>query len=330
MELFECLDAVERDAKGALGRDRQPVLFHRLSWFRLLQEHCPPPGKLLVARAENDAGERSWLFLARQGGRASAYANWYSLAFGFVHEVPGEPSRRSEAAIARALRAEALRSVHLYPMRAAGVGESFGTGGWWTSERADKAAWVADVSGMSFDDYWAGRPPSLRNTARRKAKEVELNMSIYSSFEAKAWSEYEAVYRASWKPDEGSPAFLRALAAQEGAAGTLRLGIARREGEPVAAQFWLTENGRATIHKLAYREDAKAWSPGTLLSTAMFRHAIDVDRVAVIDFGLGDEPYKADWMTRREPVASMTAYNLRSARGLAGAARELVRRLRNH
>ena len=65
---------------------------------------------------------------------------------------------------------------------------------------------------------------------------------------------YEDVYEKSWKPTEGSPAFLRALAEAEGKAGTLRLGLALASGKPVAAQFWLVENGEATIHKLAHRE----------------------------------------------------------------------------
>jgi hypothetical protein len=34
VELFESLDEVERDAAGALDRERQPVLFDRLSWYR--------------------------------------------------------------------------------------------------------------------------------------------------------------------------------------------------------------------------------------------------------------------------------------------------------
>jgi hypothetical protein len=161
---------------------------------------------------------------------------------------------------------------------------------------------------LDFKTYWENARPSCARQTERKAKSVEVAYSVYNEFSSDAWSEYEDVYRASWKPTEGSPAFLRALAEQEGAAGTLRLGIARKDGRPIAAQFWLVENGIATIHKLAYREDAKPLSPGTLLSMTMFRHVIDVDRVEGIDFGLGDEPYKADWMDRREPVGRMTAY----------------------
>jgi CelD/BcsL family acetyltransferase involved in cellulose biosynthesis len=173
----------------------------------------------------------------------------------------------------------------------------------------------------------------LRNTAKRRAQAVDLQIDIHQSFTAEAWTDYEAVYRASWKPEEGSFPFLRALAEQEGAAGTLRLGIARRDGTPVAAQLWLVENRKATIHKLAYTEAAKSLSPGTLLSVAMFRHVLDQDRVELIDYGTGDEAYKADWMDERQELWQLTAHNPRTLKGLAGAAKaslsKLVRRSRS-
>jgi CelD/BcsL family acetyltransferase involved in cellulose biosynthesis len=335
VELFESLDDVERDAAGALDRDRQPVLFDRLSWYRLLAEHCPPPGQLLVARAEDEGGDRSWLFLAVQERRAVAYANWYTLLYNGVFAIAGDSSWHLDTAIAVALRQRGLIYVDLHPLPVPERYRTvFGASGWGAFEQASSTTWVADVSGLSFDEYWRRRPAKLRNTAERRFRSSDLECLIHSSLDASAWADYGEVYRNSWKPEEGSPLFLRALAEQEGAAGTLRLGIARKNGSPVAAQFWLTENGRATIHKLAYREDAKQLSPGTVLSMAMFRHAIDVDRVDLIDFGLGDEPYKADWMDRKEPVGRMIAYNRRTLGGLVGATREaasaLVRSWRNN
>ena len=76
----------------------------------------------------------------------------------------------------------------------------------------------------------------------------------------------------------------------------LRLGIAEIDGQPVAAQFWTVEGGTAFIHKLAHDERFRKQSPGTLLTAAMFAHVIDVDRVDLVDFGTGDDPYKRDWM----------------------------------
>ena len=111
-------------------------------------------------------------------------------------------------------------------------------------------------------------------------------------------------------------------------AGTLRLGVARKDGRPLAVQLWLVEHGEATIHKLAYREDAKELSPGTILGEAMFRRAIDQDRVKVIDYGTGDDAYKRDWMDERRPLWRLEAYNPRTLRGLARSARALAGRLR--
>ncbi len=66
VELFDDLDAVARDAGGALAREARPEMFERLDWFRLVQEHTPPRGKPLVVRARNGAAS-AWLFAAVKG-----------------------------------------------------------------------------------------------------------------------------------------------------------------------------------------------------------------------------------------------------------------------
>ncbi|MGZ8997855.1 MAG: GNAT family N-acetyltransferase, partial [Allosphingosinicella sp.] len=193
--------------------------------------------------------------------------------------------------------------------------------------------WRIVTEDMDFETFWSQRPGQLRNTVKRRAKASELAIEVHCQFTEETWADYESVYRASWKPEEGSFPFLKALARQEGAAGALRLGIAKKNGVPIAAQLWLVENGEATIHKLAYAEAEKSASPGTLLSVAMFRHVLDEDRVRLIDYGTGDDPYKADWMNERRSLSRLTAYNPRRLTGLAGAARTagstLVRRLRS-
>jgi CelD/BcsL family acetyltransferase involved in cellulose biosynthesis len=332
--LFDDLGTLAADAAGALDRDAQPLLYRRLDWYRLLAGHCPPDGRLIVARAQSGP-TRAWLFLARNGARAASYASWYSLRAGISHVQPDQ-SETPECveAIARALRGTGLARVEIGPDES-GFTEAaadFRRAGWIVSLIADKANWIARTGDMDFDTYWAARPAKLRNTFKRKAKAAGLDVKVHDRFDAAAWADYESVYRASWKPEEGSFPFLRALAEQEGAAGTLRLGIAIQDGRPVAAQLWLVEDGIATIHKLAYAEDAKSLSPGTILGEAMFRRAIDGDRVRLIDYGVGDEPYKADWMDERRQLWRMIAHNPRILRGLAGAARDaastLARRLR--
>jgi len=325
VELFDSLDSVAAESGGAL--DRPPSLFDRLGWFRLVAQHCPPPGRLLVARANGGDGAAAWLFLAEQGGRAEAWRCWYSLRFGLVGDPEGGE------AIAKALR-KRLSRLEIAPLDdPEPLASAFRRAGWAIFVSPATTSWWIGTAGQDFDAYWAGRPGKLRNTAQRKAKAAKLDIEIHRHFDPAAWAAYETVYAASWKPEEGSPPFLRALAEQEGAAGTLRLGIARKDGVPLAAQLWLVEDGTAWIHKLAYREDSKALSPGTVLSMAMFRAALDEDRVSRIDYGTGDDGYKRDWMGERSTLWRLEAFNLASPRGLAGAVRAslsaLVRRLRS-
>lgn len=320
---FEDLEAVAEDAAGALDRDRQSSLYDRLDWFRLLHAHVPPAGKLAVWRAR-DGDKVAWLFLAVEGKKATAYAVWYSLRFNGIGESD------VMAPLAEAIRKSGMAELELAPIEdPAPLALAFRAAGWRVTLSEKTGNWRVATAGDDFATYWAKRPGQLRSTAKRKAKAASLDIEIFDRFDEGAWAAYEEVYRASWKPEEGSFPFLRALAEQEGAAGTLRLGVAHKEGKPLAVQLWLVENGEATIHKLAYREDAKELSPGTILGEAMFRRAIDEDRVSVIDYGTGDDAYKRDWMEKRRPLWRLQAFNPGTLRGLAGTARALAGRLRS-
>jgi hypothetical protein len=322
VELFHDLDSVERDAAGALARDKRSWMFDRLEWFRLVHDFTPPKGRLLALRARNGKGN-AWLFLGVDRGRARAYSNWYCLRFGPVVDG-GDPAAAVDE-LARGLRRGGVAQLSVSPIaKDDPLAPALKRQGWLTRSAQSSVSWRIRVSGKSFEQYWAERPSKLRNTAKRRAKTAGLELRVLDRFDPAAWADYESVYENSWKPAEGSPDLMRKLAEAEGKAGTLRLGLAYQGGAPVAAQLWTVEQGVATIHKLAYREDAKHYSPGTVLSVEMFRRAIDEDKVDMIDFGIGNDPYKADWMDEAEPLYALTAYDLRSPKGLAAAAAAAV------
>ena len=333
-EIFRDFDDVERAARGSLDRDTQISPFDRLDWFRRTWHHCPPGDQPLIVRARTE-GSDAWLFLAeRANGTAVSLASWYTLAFRPV--ITGAPAesvaRALLVATARRLRPRLSSIVldHVPENDATLLRHAFRRAGWVTSITAQVANWSIDVGGKSFADYWAERPGQLRSTAKRKAAKIDLKIEIFDRFDAAAWDAYADVYAHSWKPHEGSLDFIRAMAQDKGSAGALRLGIATLEGQPVAAQLWTVSHGNALIHKLAHREDVAELSPGTILTKAMFEYVIDRDTVNRIDFGTGDDRYKADWMDTRVMRMRVELFNPRKVAGLIGAAktglRALVRR----
>lgn len=276
-----------------LARSDTSVPFDRIEWLQLMAQECLPARDCFLAVArEGDAVAVLPLAPAARG--LGPLGNWYSF---FVR-----PQVNADAPhLLRALAASLARhgAIELSPMpedAARALAQAFRDTGWLGRvEPCDTNHHLA-LNGRSFAEYWSTRPGALRETVRRKGRKGVVALRIATRFDPADWAAYEAIYARSWKPGEGSPAFLRRFAEMEGAAGALRIGLAEIDGQAVAAQFWTVEGGTAWIHKLAHDERAGAHSPGTLLSAALFEHVIDRDRVHTVDFGTGNDPYKRDWM----------------------------------
>lgn len=340
-------DSVQEVARGALDRqefDRQEGgdagqnagqadLFDRLSWFRNLHRFCAPRSLPLIVRSRAEHTDM-WLFLVYQSRtHLKSLTNWYSFHFRpvFTGDLSNETRMALVKGAAKRLRKKFSRiTLTAVPQKDGTLGlleSGFGKAGWLViSEPVDSNHYL-HLDGRDFDTYWATRPGALRSTVERKAKKGPVDIVIHDRFDADAWADYERVYAQSWKPSEGNPAFLQDLAQREGASGALRLGIAKRDGQAVAAQFWTVENGIANIHKLAHVRDDDNLSPGTLLSQAMFRHVIDTDKVGVIDFGTGDDAYKRDWMENNDRLYQVDLFNLSKPQSWLPAIRESLSHL---
>lgn len=336
-ELLTDIDASGIDPTGQLNRRAQAHLFNRRDWFKRVWRFGG--GSPLIARAASE-GALAWLFLRRDNrNKAVALANWYSFAFRPV--FAGNPDAIRQAAmivaIAKRLRSArpSIATIELSPVPTGDgtadlIENAFRRAGWMVSLRECSTSWTANVAGLSFEDYWSARPSQLRNTLKRKSGKAEFETQVLTEFNEDAWAVYEEIYAESWKPAEGLPEFLKDMAIAEARAGCLRLGICRIDRVAVAAQLWTVESGVALIHKLAHRESATELSPGTILSAAMFRHVIDADNVKMIDFGTGNDQYKADWMDGSTTLMQLSAYNPATASGLAGAAKARLSRLVRH
>lgn len=325
---YHSLKEVRQAIAGRLDRGQVPALFDRLDWFEALHRHCFPDSPVHVLGAE-EGGAEAWLFLLSPAPRQiSALANWYSFAWApvFLGAPDSAVRQRLLEAIAGALLTH-YAQIDLYPLEeSAPLVAALRRAGWFTVQRPMGGRHLLPLEGRSFADYWAARPGRLRSLIRRKGRNSPYALSVSHILTDDLWRDYVDVHARSWKDAEPVTGldFLRDLAERESAAGTLRLGFARLDGRAVATQFWTVEKDVALIHKLSHDSAHDGGSPGTLLSHAMFAQAIDGDRVALIDYGTGDNGYKTDWMERRIPLHRIDAFNPRIASAWLPAARTAI------
>ena len=194
---------------------------------------------MLAVCRDDETGQTAVLPLARGTGprHLTALANWYSFSIGPVISAgPGALSLLTALARNLPLRA---RRVTLSPVAndtgandtghnelgdANLLASAFRAAGWFVDMQPCDTNHILRVAGRSYAQYLATRPGQLRTTLKRKT--AKLDVALFTHFDEAAWADYETIYAASWKPAEGSPAFLRRFAREEAAAGRLRLGVA--------------------------------------------------------------------------------------------------------
>lgn len=353
---FRVVDGI--DAVGeALDRPEAfagAEIFQTLPWFRNLATAASTPGdRLRVVLAEDSTqGVVACLPLlastVRRYGlrerRLVALANFYSPLFGpVVHANSRVADGLAMANGLAALGAELAQidRIDMHPLDTAAAfyaqaQTALDAAGFQVDTYHCFGNWFAGVEGVDFDRYLAARPSRLRNTLqraeRRLAREARGQIEIVVEPGARletALAEYDAVYASSWKRPEPYPAFMPGLCRMAAARGWLRLGVLRIDKRPAAAQVWLVKDGKASIFKLAYDGAFERLSPGTVLTAALMRHVLDGDRVVEIDYLMGDEPYKRDWMAERRERRGLIGFNRRTLAGRLAAVPHFVgRRLR--
>ena len=276
--------------------------FAHVDWFGLLEEAEHQP----FTAVWGDDLASACLPLTQGKNGLEVLTNWY--AFNWTPLVTGQPRPDLFHALAHDLAAKASRvflsklapeNPLTYELEA-----GFRSAGWSVIREVCDTKHYLPVNGRTCAEYIASRPGPLRTTLKREANKVEVVLK--RAFDPADWAAYEAIYSESWKPEEGDPALLRAFSESESAKGHYLFGMALAEGRPVAAQLWTVEDGTAYIHKLAHLESAQKLSPGTTLTAALFEEVIDRDRVSEVDFGTGDDGFKADWMEATRPRISLT------------------------
>jgi len=183
--------------------------------------------------------------------------------------------------------------------------------------------WYMPVAG-NWQQYLAERPGALRSTIQRMSKKLaalggRLEVVTRPEDLPHAIAAYQLVYSKSWKQPEPAATFMPELMAWCARRGWLRLGLVWLGDTPIAAQLWIVADGRAAIYKLAYDGAYANLAPGTVLSAHLMERAINAERVREVDYLVGDDAYKRDWMTHRRERRGLVGYDLQTwaGRGLA-------------
>lgn len=182
-----------------------------------------------------------------------------------------------------------------------------------------------------WDEYVASRPGALRSSIHRASRRLAgmgAKTEIFSRPEdaERALMAFQHVYARSWKVPEPFPEFIPGLVDLCARKGWLRMGVVWLGEKPIAAQLWIVANGRAAIFKLAYDEAYRRLGAGTALTAHLMKCAIEHDRVYEVDYLIGDDAYKRDWMNQRKERWGLVAFNPRTLGGAVGALGEATGR----
>ncbi len=180
--------------------------------------------------------------------------------------------------------------------------------------------------------YLKSRTGTLRSTIKRMDKKFTahggtIQLKTDRTQLEQTLREFTAVYAKSWKIPEPFTEFIPGLAKTFATKDSLRMAVAYLDGQPVASQLWIVNGNKASIFKLAYDENLKAFSPGTLVTAALMQHVIEIDQVTEVDYLTGDDDYKKTWMSDRRERWGLIAYNPKNWLGIVELIREITGRM---
>lgn len=315
-----------------------------LAWFALLAETALPDDVSVICEdcSQADPGTSHLLLMRAKDGRGmvTGMSNFYTPLFGLVGEDSASPEKLAGLMARLRSARPKIHEVRCAPLDSASrswqlLRQAFAKAGWLTDDYFCFGNWYHRVVPGDYAGYFAQRSGQLRNTVargeRKIAKTPGARVQIIDGSEpdlAPAIDAFVTVYNRSWKTPEPFPAFIPGLCHLAAANNGLRLGLVWLDERPIAAQLWLVANAKAYIVKLAYDQDFPGLSAGTVLSAALFRQVIDVDRVSEIDYLIGDDSYKRDWMSLRRERHGIVAFNPNSVGGLWRAVKHHLGKLR--
>ncbi len=352
------LNALNDGYEDLFFRNESVSFFHTLPWYRTFVQTTLTSREHVriyaVESAFNPRSPRGVLIMRHQDSPKLSWrpriltglANYYTSLFGPVIDPDESDAQPIFDQLAAAIAYDEIRwdVIDLHPLDIdapsfTGMVTALRNAGLLVHTYYCFGNWHLQVNNQTYSDYISARPSRLSKTGKRQRrileKDKQFRFELFTGTDRleQALADYNAIYTSSWKVPEPHPNFIGKLMRTCAEQGWLRLGIAYMDGQPAAAQLWIVVGGQASIYKMAYDERFAKQSVGTVLSSLLMEHVIDVDKVEVVDYLTGDDNYKRDWMSHRRERWGIVAFNPRTPHGLLAAARHtggrVVRRVIN-
>ncbi len=339
MTVFERLEDLPPDCAALFEKVSERSFFLSLPWFSNLLRHGLPEEarpRCFVAHSQELCSGVLPMMQVPGKSRLMPLANYYSSLFMPLVREEGDLQE-----LADKVAKEKWTEVDLHPMDRDSplfekTLEAFRQAGMFVFPYFCFGNWYLKVEGRSYEEYHASLPSKLKNTLKRKKKQLDsvegARLEIVTGGEdlERAIQSYVKVYNSSWKVPEPHPEFMPGLIRTCAQMGWLRLGVIHMGEEAIAAQLWIVKDGIASIYKLAYDERFSKLSAGSILTAALMQHVLDVDHVQEVDYLTGDDAYKRDWMSHRRERWGLSAYNSRTFSGLCSGLLQLAKNAVKH
>ena len=346
VHFYSGLEELPDNFQNLFEKSGRENFFLTRQWFQnFVQTAMAPEDRVRIYAATDTQAQPAGMLLMRTSSHSKhsssfrkleSLSNYYSCFYAPHIAGSGSDFRAGLRALVKEIGQEKPRwdAVEVKPLDVESrefseLADSFKAAGFLVQTYFSFGNWYLPVNGRSFAQYSESLPSVLRNTLSRKRKKLvktgRAKIEIVTGGPGldAAIDAYMKVYLSSWKQPEPYPQFVPGLIRTCAEMGALRLGIIYVDGEPAAAQLWIVHHGNALIYKLAYDERFADLSVGTILSATLFEHALDVDKVAEVDYLSGDDAYKKDWMSQRRERWGILALNPRTPRGLLAIARHV-------
>ena len=347
-------DELPPGALEAFGDQVGREYFFQPRWFRYLVRHFysrPEEFRVWLGTAADGTPallmplRETWLDPKALGAHTVQAASHWENAAPLCLLTNDAAGRREDilAAFFRFLRSRnadakdgAFDALRIWPLELAGedgkaIRRALRRAGFWLQRYKNSFNRYEAVEGMDYEAYLQSRSSNSRYDIGRKTRRLERDFSLaYDLYKGplgleRGIADYEHISEASWKkPMSMVGPHHTDLLQDTMEAGVGRLSILKLDGQPVSVHFWIISDGTAHIVRLAYDQHFEKQGVGVVHTAEMVRMALDDDHVREINYGYGNDSYKARWTKESRVLYGLMAFNPGTLRGLRFAVTNIL------